>query len=155
MLISRKKVEKNKQKPKKVTLGVQQYHMKLKFPGFKFYKKDCSNIGWIGQLKPTVNSPLYTVKIKYSDYHPKVYVLEPKILDNAPHRYEDGSLCLYYPKDMSYEETSIIADTIVPWTAEWLFYYEAWLKEGVWWGPEAPHHPNSKAGQRVNRNYLK
>ena len=27
-----------------------------------------------------------------------------------------------------------IADTIVPWTAEWLVYYEIWLMTGEWYG---------------------
>ena len=153
MLISRKKEEKHKQVPKNITLGIQQYHIISKFPSFEFYKYSCSNIGWIGKLKPTELSPLYTVKIEYHHRHPKVYVIEPKILHNAPHRYEDGSLCLYYPKDMSYSEISIIAETILPWTVEWLYYYESWLNEGIWWGPEAPHIPSSKAGQRISRNY--
>lgn len=34
-----------------------------------------------------------------------------------------------------------LAQTIVPWAAEWLFYYEVWLEdpEDRWFGPEAPH----------------
>ncbi len=129
MWISRKKEEKYKQKPKKVTLSIQRYHIKNKFPAFKFYKHSCSNMGWYGKLKPTKESCTYTIKLEYSGSYTKVYVVKPKILDNAPHRYDDGSLCLYYPKDMSYDKTSIIADTILPWTAEWLYYYEVWLKE--------------------------
>ena len=27
-----------------------------------------------------------------------------------------------------------IADTIVPWTAEWLVHYEIWLVTGEWYG---------------------
>lgn len=154
MLKSKRKEEQYKQKPKEVTLGMQIYHMKLKFPSFEFYKEDsCSTIGWIGRLKPSESSGLYTVKIEYDDRHPKVYIMNPEILDNAPHRYEDGQLCLYYPRDMSYSKTSIIDETILPWTALWLYYYEAWLKEGVWWGPEAPHPPSSNEGRRANKNY--
>jgi hypothetical protein len=153
MLISKKREEKNKQKPKIVTLGVQQRHMTAKFPGFSFYKISCSNLGWTGQLKPQEDSPVYTVKIEYDVDHPRVYVIKPKILDNAPHRYDDGRLCLYYPKDMSFDETSLISDTIVPWTAVWLYYYEIWLKEGVWWGPEAPHLPQSSTGYRIERHF--
>jgi hypothetical protein len=34
-----------------------------------------------------------------------------------------------------------LAETIVPWTAEWLFFYEVWMEdpEGRWLGLEAPH----------------
>lgn len=28
----------------------------------------------------------------------------------------------------------LIANTIVPWTSEWLFYYEIWLATGQWHG---------------------
>jgi hypothetical protein len=27
-----------------------------------------------------------------------------------------------------------IADTIIPWTSEWLFFYELWLASGEWHG---------------------
>ena len=153
MMFSKQKQEKYRLKPQKVTVGVQQYQMMLKFPEFRFYKNGCLAFGWIGKLKPTEVSPFYTVKIEYHHRHPKVYILEPMILEKAPHRYGDGHLCLYYPKDKSYNEASVIADSIVPWTALWLYYYEIWLKEGVWWGPEAPHLPTSKEGQRINRHY--
>jgi hypothetical protein len=46
---------------------------------------------------------------------------------------------LYYPKDNSYDGRTFIADTIIPWTAEWLYFYEKWLEDGIWWGHEAPH----------------
>jgi hypothetical protein len=30
------------------------------------------------------------------------------------------------------ESTMALATTIVPWIAEWLYHYEAWLATGVW-----------------------
>ncbi|MGH0564436.1 hypothetical protein ACQVQF_09960 [Bacillus cereus] len=124
-------------KRKYLTLPQQQLKMKQRFPSFRYLK-----VGhWIGTLRPTPTSPLYTVKIIYGQYSPKVFIIEPKIIKFAPHRYPDGSLCLYYPDDKSYSNHLFIADTIIPWTAEWLYYYEKWLEDEVWWGPEAPHSP--------------
>ncbi|XZL28672.1 hypothetical protein ACSXAG_02875 [Clostridium perfringens] len=134
-----KKNKKIHHKPKNVTLGLQLLHIKQNFPSFKFYKTK-SKYYWIGQLTPSGNNT-YTVKIVYQHKkHPKVFVLKPAILKSSPHTYSDKSLCLYYPLDNDYNnQLSIIADTIIPWTAEWLYYYEKWLDSGIWWGPEAPH----------------
>jgi len=135
-----------------VTIGSQKYSMEQSFPNFKYFRKN-GVVGWIGKLQPTDKSAIYTVEILYHPRHPRVYIRHPEVLKKAPHRYEDGRLCLYYPKDKSYTEKSIIAETIVPWTTLWLYYYEAWLEEGVWWGDEAPHSPTSSRGRRVNRRY--
>lgn len=35
----------------------------------------------------------------------------------------------------------LLAESVLPWTAEWLFYYEMWHVTGEWGGPEAPHAP--------------
>lgn len=57
----------------------------------------------------------------------------------APHRYPDGTLCLFYPKDRSWGPRLLLADTIIPWAAEWLMFYELWQDTGVFLGQEAPH----------------
>lgn len=131
-------------KPKGLSLAHQQIHMKQKFPDFQFYSTGTEFGYWIGRLQPQSNSPEYEIKVLYPQNKiPRVYVLSPEILDKAPHRYPaDKSLCLYYPWDNSFSSKySIIADTIIPWAAEWLYLYEIWLDTGVWWGEEAPHLP--------------
>ncbi|MFC0298455.1 hypothetical protein [Geobacillus jurassicus] len=122
-------------KRKQLTIAQQRCKIQQFFPSFRYFKKGY----WIGTLRPTLSSPFYTIKIIYGKYNPKVFVIKPTIHKEAPHRYSDGSLCLYYPGDRSYHESLFIADTIIPWTAEWLYYYEKWLEDGIWWGPEAPH----------------
>lgn len=135
-------------KKEKTSLGMNILHIGQYFPGFKYNHKGKF---WIGKLNPNKIQE-YIVKVfYYHDRPPKVYVLEPKLLEKAPHLFPDRSLCLYFPDDFSYTEKSIIADTIIPWTAEWLYYYEKWLEDGVWWGPEAPHAPDSKRGKKINR----
>jgi hypothetical protein len=119
---------------RKLSLPQQKVKMAEKYPSFKF-----KSGGWKGTLQPTVNSPKYNVKIQSHPFRPRVFILFPQLKKGAPHMYPDGSLCLYYPSDKSFNDLTFIADTIVPWTAEWLYFYEVWLEEDIWWGKEAPH----------------
>ena len=115
--------------------------MKKLFPQFRCRIKGGLPV-WQGDLQPTETSPQYHISIQYElSGRCSVYVLDPIIKSNAPHRYSNHSLCLYYPKDKNSLEQGV-ARTIVPWTAEWLLYYEAWLVTGQWFGPEAPHLPD-------------
>lgn len=125
-------------KAKEVTLGLQLFSFKQSFLNFEFCKNEYEYY-WIGKLTPCSNT--YTVKIIYKHTKsPKVFVIKPDIFKSSPHIYKDKSLCLYYPLDKDYiNKFSIISDTIIPWTVEWLYYYEIWLESGIWWGPEAPH----------------
>ena len=41
-------------------------------------------------------------------------------------------LCLHMPYECNH--TAMIADTIIPWTQEWLLHYEIWLATGEWCG---------------------
>jgi len=97
---------------------------------------------WYGRLRPDEDSRTYSLKIEYKPgTAPQVWILSPEVHSNAPHRYSDLSLCLYYPRHGEWHPGLFLAQTIVPWAAEWLFYYEVWLEdpEGRWFGPEAPH----------------
>lgn len=115
--------------------------MKKLFPNF-VYSRGYGLYRWTGRLKPTEISPNYKVEIDcFQSSPPKIWVLDP-ILEGNKHRFKDGSLCLYFhkdPKDQRWTENSIIARTIIPWTATWLFCYEIWLETGIWLNEEAPH----------------
>ena len=99
---------------------------------------------WEGKLSPL--SMIYTIKLVYRlGRSPKVYVVSPKPLPLAkgeislPHVYDNVSqqICLYYNNEDKKKEWSpnkIIANTIVPWIAEWLYFYEIWQYTGVWTG---------------------
>lgn len=68
-----------------------------------------------------------------------IFVVNPKIelYENnrrVPHMYSDGSLCLYYPKYNEWNYTDSWAETLIPWTSLWLFYYEIWIETGEWLG---------------------
>jgi hypothetical protein len=106
--------------------------------------RKCSARGhkaWAGSLQPSPGSLECTVQVIYRGPHaPHVYVLEPK-LEDGPHRYPGNRLCLFDPAEPGrrWEADSKIGETIIPWTAAWLHYYELYLETGVWRGPQAPH----------------
>lgn len=121
-----------------IAIGRQILAMQSLFPQFD-YRRVAQCPTWTGTVEP-IDGTRYTVKITYrKPKPPRVWVIEPLVPDSAPHLYSDGSLCLYYPKDRSWTPKEFIAETIVPWTAEWLAFYEIWRITGKWYGPEAPH----------------
>lgn len=126
-----------------VTIGSQVMRMQTDFPTFNYSRSN--NIPtWIGSLQPNTTSPIYIVKIVYHctgqcSKPPVVNIESPKICPDTPHRYRDGSLCLYFPTDGDWSPDRFISRTIVPWTALWLAFYEIWLDTNHWYGTEAPH----------------
>ncbi len=85
----------------------------------------------------------YYIKVVYQrEKHPNVYVIEPKPLilpegkSKLEHIYSTDKqhLCIYYKKAKEWNETMFIADTIIPWTSEWLYHYEIWVATGIWHG---------------------
>jgi hypothetical protein len=126
-------------KSRRLSIGQQIFAVRSFFHQFQYYRsaKGPTLKGW---LQPTDESPKYTILLRYRiGNYPSVRVVNPRIDPNAPHRYSDGSLCLYYPKDESWKSDMFLAKTVIPWTAEWLRFYEIWLMTGEWYGPEAPH----------------
>lgn len=132
---------------KDLSIAEQDQKIKDKFPQFTC-KGNYKELRWTGDLKPTKWSPQYTVKIIYRfKKHPKVTVISPKLLlakgeKQLPHVYSKNELCLFYPKKEEWTPAKFIADTIIPWTSLWLFYYEGWLYTGQWKGGGT--HPNNK-----------
>jgi hypothetical protein len=125
---------------KPLTLQLQIARMRQLFPQFAY----CAGKrpAWYGGLRPDDGSPEYQVTLEYGPGKaPKVWVLSPEIDKAAPHLYGDHSLCLYYPRHGEWHPSMFLAETIVPWAAEWLYFYEAWQvdPDGRWLGPEAPH----------------
>ena len=72
---------------------------------------------------------------------PRMFVMRPDLVELAggkrpPHLYDhDGPgslLCLWWPKNCEWDPRHKLVDSYIPWTAEWLWYYEEWLKRGEW-----------------------
>ena len=100
-------------------------------------------LSFIGNIAPFGCADTYRVHIDYRmRSRPSVWVLTPPLHSIGdgiaiPHTFSDGSLCLHIPGQWQSDMT--IAEYIVPWIAEWLFYYEVWLATGEWIGGGAAH----------------
>ena len=113
----------------------QAFALRAQFPDVQG-KLKAGRLVWTGELQPTPLSRSYRVQIAYGPRgQPKVRVLEELATyeeRSLPHVYSDGTLCLHEWHEWT--ATMSIADTIVPWTAEWLAHYEIWLMTGEWYG---------------------
>ena len=103
---------------------------------------------WEMDIIPTPNSYSYRIRIDYTiGSAPATYVIEPTILSKAegsnslPHVFdnEKQQLCLYYGRIGEWTSSMFLAKKIVPWAAEWLFFYEIWVITGEWLGEGVGH----------------
>jgi len=61
---------------------------------------------------------------------PIAHVLEPELRPGAPHRYQDGTLCLDHSGAFTNKSTLV---TFLAWISVWLVRYEDWLDTGYRW----------------------
>jgi hypothetical protein len=96
---------------------------------------------WTIDVTPTILSNTYRIKIVYqAGSLPQVYVVSPKplkrpnIAKRLPHTYdtERQRICVCLPTD--WNQSKLIADTVVHWSIQWLIYYEHWAYTGIWEG---------------------
>src|SRR6267142_5931751 len=118
---------------------------------------------WEGPLRPA--SKTYRIRIVYfrrtffdgwslSNPYVTVHVVDPLIgefmLDGdiLPHVYWNDrvpmwpALCLWDPAEMYWDPEMTIATTIIPWTSEWLLFFEYWQITGEFRGPG--RHPDRR-----------
>lgn len=113
--------------------------MRSKFPAFKAKKKN-GEIIFTGDLLIKPELPIYNVTVHYRfNKSPKVFINSPEIDKRCPHKYSDGSLCLYHSSNYKWNADKLVALHIMQWTIAWIYFYEAWLQTGEWYGPEVPH----------------
>ena len=68
-----------------------------------------------------------------------------------PHKYKVDmknkkvQVCLYHPSKDEWNPTHWLKDSLVPWTCEWLLFYELWLSTGEWLG--GGEHPSAESVQ--------
>lgn len=125
--------------------GVLRYQQALIEKNYSFLKCRIENkvLKCIGWITPPGASTSYKVLIEYVvGKEPKTTILHPEIQHSHKiHMYRDHSLCLSFPPDMKWTDSSRIAELTIPWIAEWLVYYELYLVNGgVWEGPQSPAH---------------
>ncbi|MDB5038865.1 MAG: hypothetical protein JWQ35_2393 [Bacteriovoracaceae bacterium] len=119
----------------------QESGIRTHFPSFQF-KHDWrrKRASWTGCLQPTPLSVRYKIKIDFQlGKNPKIFVEDPILIGNSPHRFKDGSLCLYHPLSGDWNNRELIAHTIIPWVSHWLWCYELWQISGKWFADEYRH----------------
>lgn len=106
---------------------------------------------WTCEIAPTPMSRSYQLRIDYSrGSAPRVYVVAPNLVELAggrplPHVYgadEQQRLCVYHPRLRQWRTNMALAATVLPWAVLWLFYFEDWLRTGVWNG--GGEHPDGR-----------
>jgi hypothetical protein len=134
------------------------------FPDFEpTAKADWIGI-WEGPVKPAGKT--YRIRIVYfrrtifdgwmlENPYVTVHIVDPPIGAEAlrddkflPHIYWNDrnpawpALCLWDPKEMFWTPEQSIASTIIPWTSEWLLFFEYWQITGEFRGPG--RHPDRR-----------
>ena len=140
------------------TTMTQVRHMRTKWPGFRVKHRDKRKVAWEGELRPlhktyTVGIILQVAPSSLRVPNPVVMALNPRLHgrtetpDEAiPHVYENPLnplaplLCLHHPPTDGFDPRhQSAADTVIPWTIEWLVCYEGWLATGKWIGGGVSH----------------
>jgi hypothetical protein len=99
---------------------------------------------WRQSVRPHALGALYTIELRLFEgrhWSPEVLLIEPDPRDLAdgrrlPHVYRevDGHvrLCLFCACDWSPDK--FVANTLIPWAGDWLFFFENWLVTDTWLG---------------------
>lgn len=94
--------------------------------------------------------------LRPDSHFPQMFVMTPDLRklagsDPIPHTYRHQGpgvlLCLWLPKRREWVPQLKLSETFIPWTGEWLWYFEDWLKTRDWAGggihPEPPRKRRS------------
>lgn len=127
--------------PSPRNLDLQTLRIRTRYPAFRCVRSTRTQRVVVGPIQPTSISDRYEVQIRFGwGMIPEVQVLDPVPVPRPgttklPHVYAENDLCLYTFENGDYDfARDYIADTIIPWTAEWLAHYEVWYATGVWYG---------------------
>lgn len=139
----------------KTSLALQAMHLRKEYPESRC-SLHCGELIWWGEIRPTPLSRTYKIRIECHELQqrPRVILYGDHIegIDRRgfPHHFEidreknEVILCLHMPYE--FDHRCWIADTIIPWTQEWLYFYEIWLATGEWCG--GGHIPKAKQNKR-------
>ena len=130
------------------SIGAQVSRMKICWPSFEVYKRGIDAAWWVGSLRGF--QMFYTIGVIWGVKgldRPLVYLINPLLAPRDGATYEDiphlmydktnpdqSGLCLFDPDGKEWTDRMLIADTTIPWTAQWLYYYELWHYDGKWKG---------------------
>ncbi|MNL21571.1 hypothetical protein D3C87_1428680 [compost metagenome] len=105
------------------------------------------------ECQPSAYSRRYRCELSMSpdSRFPDMHVQQPDLRSIAgprkiPHTYKTvrkgTRLCLWWPKRREWLPQMRLSETYIPWTAEWLWYFEEWLISGEWAG--GGEHPDPR-----------
>ena len=124
---------------RRISARDQAARIRAAFPRFRAWAEG-STVRAEGDIQPSELSAVYRVGIEYElGLTPDVRVLSPAIKTrddrtSIPHMYDQERLCLYMPWRREWSSCMPLGRAVIPWTAEWLFYYELWHVTGEWLG---------------------
>ena len=136
-------------KPATLNLGMQMLRMQQKHPQLNAQIRR-GEITWIGPWLPEELCNTYLVKVRYKlNRRPQISIISPRLelaagRTKLPHVYQGGQddICIHSRED--WNASLLIADTIMPWLSQWLYFYEVWAQTGHWHGkgthPDRPEH---------------
>ncbi|MDR3473584.1 MAG: hypothetical protein P4M09_18150 [Devosia sp.] len=159
-----------------LSIATQDRRIRQLYPKFRLVL-DCGFMGvWEGPLTPV--NKTYTIRITYLAYNvfdgfflgnpiESVIVLDPPVGhdprgtgERAQHVYywdrhpDFPRLCLHDPVAGDWNWNMYIAETLIPFTIDWLLWHEDWVATGVWRGkgrhPEAPSASSSNEPEAIS-----
>lgn len=135
-------------------IATQNARLRDLYPAFRRKTNLPWRASWEGPLYP-IDEREYRIRIVFYP-HPRPHpagrrfinpcitvmspMLEPGADGRVPHTYRNERdpshpfLCVYDPDEDQWTPEMPIADSIMPWTARWLLFYEGWLATGEWLG---------------------
>lgn len=127
--------------------------MAAQWPDFTGKRLADGALIWLGPLRPKARPYVVSVIWKPGAMSlPYVMVDDPPLeprpggtFAEIPHlifyaeKPEQSGLCLFDPGGREWTPADLIAETTLPWTAEWLAYYELWHLTGAWLAPGVGH----------------
>lgn len=138
--------------------------MEKRWPTFALVQKVGRSAVWEGMLDPVRRH--YRVRVGYEvplvienfsiiNVQPRVQILSP-VLERHP-EYDEGPiphvyvnrkeqslpyLCLFDAFNGEWTPSDLLAETTIPWTARYLYFYEGWLLTRKWSG--GGRHPTQE-----------
>lgn len=116
-----------------------------------------NRLTWKYGITPSPLSDSYDIKLIFiKGEHPNIFIIRPKLQlyperKKLPHVYstEKQWICIYYRKGREWNSGMLIANSIIPWTCEWLYHYELWVNTGTWHGGGI--HYETEAEKQANK----
>lgn len=119
-----------------LNIAVQALALRQLFP-LSLIRVSAGHLLWRGSVRPSEASDTYQLELEYRRRAtPKVKVTAPDLVPNSdgllPHVWDTGHLCVHRFGD--WQPRLLLTRTFIPWSAEWLVYYELWRATGIWHG---------------------